>query len=337
MEERYDSTADTLLHIKRVNELMGQAAQELIRRGNVHDQSKLEEPEKSEFDRLTPKLKTLVYGSEEYKASLAELGVALERHYKNNTHHPQWVQQFEEWKDIDNHDGYQVSNFGQVRALDRIVIREGQGDFFKEGRILKSYKTPHGYLRIQIQGKNYQVHRLVASSFIINEFSYPEVNHKNGVKHDNRHSNLEWCTASQNQLHAYDIGLRKPAVKYVVKCVDLDIVTDGTEKMEAALKERGYTRASSSAIWNCINGNNITHLDLTFEGYLIEEFGKISYTDGMTLFDVIEMFMDWKAATERMDTGDIYKSIEFNKGRFAMSDQLCKIFENTAIELTWEK
>lgn len=107
--------------------------------------------------------------------------------------------------------------------------------------------------------------------------------------------------------------------------------------MEAALKERGYTRASSSAIWNCINGNNITHLDLTFEGYLIEEFGKISYTDGMTLFDVIEMFMDWKAATERMDTGDIYKSIEFNKGRFAMSDQLCKIFENTAIELTWEK
>lgn len=89
MEANYDSKSDTLLHIKRVNELLGMAATELIRRGNVHDNSKLEEPEKSEFDRLTPILKTLEYGSDEYKKSLSELQVALKHHYENNTHHPE--------------------------------------------------------------------------------------------------------------------------------------------------------------------------------------------------------------------------------------------------------
>lgn len=85
----YDSKADTLLHIKRVSELLNNAAIELVKRGNVHDNSKLEEPEKAEFDRLTPLLKTLTYGSDEYKASLVELQDALKHHYENNSHHPE--------------------------------------------------------------------------------------------------------------------------------------------------------------------------------------------------------------------------------------------------------
>lgn len=50
----------------------------------------------------------------------------------------------------------------------------------------------------------------------------------------------------------------------------------------------------------------------------------------MTLIDLIEMFADWKAASERHNDGNIHKSIEKNKDRFAMSEQLAKIFENTA-------
>jgi len=87
--ENYDSSKDTLLHIKRVSQLLNEAAIELIRRGNVHDNSKLEEPEKSEFDRLTPILKKLEYGSKEYKDSLTELQEALKHHYSNNSHHPE--------------------------------------------------------------------------------------------------------------------------------------------------------------------------------------------------------------------------------------------------------
>ena len=85
----YDSKADTLLHIKKVNELLTKIIIQLINRGNVHDNSKLEEPEKSEFDRLTPILKELEYGSKEYNESLEQLQVALKHHYENNTHHPE--------------------------------------------------------------------------------------------------------------------------------------------------------------------------------------------------------------------------------------------------------
>lgn len=89
MENNYDSKADTLLHIKRVNELLGKASTELIKRGAVHDNSKLESPEKEMFDEYTPKLKHSTYGSDEYKDFLKELKVALDHHYKNNSHHPE--------------------------------------------------------------------------------------------------------------------------------------------------------------------------------------------------------------------------------------------------------
>lgn len=86
---KYDSTVDTLLHIKRVGELLTQAAVKLIERANVHDNSKLQSPEKELFDEYTPKLKDCTYGSDEYKEFLKGLKVALDHHYKNNSHHPE--------------------------------------------------------------------------------------------------------------------------------------------------------------------------------------------------------------------------------------------------------
>lgn len=85
----YDSAADTLRHIKRVNELLLEFAKEMITRAQVHDSSKLESPEKEAFDVATPKLTNLTYGAPEYKQALKELGPALEHHYKENSHHPE--------------------------------------------------------------------------------------------------------------------------------------------------------------------------------------------------------------------------------------------------------
>jgi hypothetical protein len=85
----YDCTADTLRHIRRVQALLGIAARDLMRRGEVHDDSKLGPEEKPLFDEMTPLLKSLTYGSEEYKTSLEKLGVALKHHYAANTHHPE--------------------------------------------------------------------------------------------------------------------------------------------------------------------------------------------------------------------------------------------------------
>lgn len=86
---KYDSTADTLLHIKRVAELLTNAAAELIKRANRHDNSKLVAPEKSYFDEYTPRLAGLTYGSDEYRACVALLQPALDHHYANNSHHPE--------------------------------------------------------------------------------------------------------------------------------------------------------------------------------------------------------------------------------------------------------
>ena len=51
--------------------------------------------------------------------------------------------------------------------------------------------------------------------------------------------------------------------------------------------------------------------------------------DGMDLLDLIEMVCDWKAATERHDDGDIKKSLDLNKSRFKIDDQLYNILSNT--------
>ena len=57
--------------------------------------------------------------------------------------------------------------------------------------------------------------------------------------------------------------------------------------------------------------------------------------DGMTLIDILEMFADWKAASERHEHGDFETSLLIQQDRFNMSDQLVDIFRNTADELGW--
>jgi hypothetical protein len=86
----YDSTEDTLKHKERVKELMNAFIVQLQLRAENHDNSKLEEPEKSVLDHMTPKLKDLVYGSEEYKSNMGDLEEILEHHYKTNSHHPEF-------------------------------------------------------------------------------------------------------------------------------------------------------------------------------------------------------------------------------------------------------
>ena len=57
----------------------------------------------------------------------------------------------------------------------------------------------------------------------------------------------------------------------------------------------------------------------------------------MTLIDIVEMLCDWKAASMRHEDGDIFKSIEVNRVRHELSDQLASIFKNTIKTLGWLK
>lgn len=85
----YDSRPDTYEHIDKVRGLLLACAADLLRRAHDHDRSKLVDPELATFDEFTPKLKDLVYGSDEYKACLKAMGPALAHHYAENSHHPE--------------------------------------------------------------------------------------------------------------------------------------------------------------------------------------------------------------------------------------------------------
>lgn len=89
--EQYDSTMDTLAHIRRVNVYLIMVLDELEKRGHAHDASKLKSPEKDAFDRGTVHLRGLTYGSQEYKESFAKHGMkdAIAHHYAANSHHPE--------------------------------------------------------------------------------------------------------------------------------------------------------------------------------------------------------------------------------------------------------
>ena len=92
------------------------------------------------------------------------------------------------------------------------VNMEGEVMSFRRNKKLKS-KIDKGYERVALSNNNqrkfFPVHRLVAIAFIPNPKNKPCINHKNGVKTDNRVENLEWCTYSENSLHAYATELEK--------------------------------------------------------------------------------------------------------------------------------
>ena len=89
MNDTYDSRRDTSSHMLRVTELIETCIMNLVHRAQVHDQSKLQSPEKEIFDEMTPKLKASTYGSAEYKTMLAGMKPALDHHYQVNSHHPE--------------------------------------------------------------------------------------------------------------------------------------------------------------------------------------------------------------------------------------------------------
>jgi len=90
--KEYDSRIDTINHITNVQDKIELFVQLIRNRGKIHDASKLENPEKEVFDEVTPRLKDITFGSDEYKQSLEYMGSALEHHYNNNSHHPEHYQ-----------------------------------------------------------------------------------------------------------------------------------------------------------------------------------------------------------------------------------------------------
>ena len=108
----------------------------------------------------------------------------------------------EEWKDIKNYEGlYQISNYGNVKSLNRKVFHS-RGFYVKlKEKILKPSIHTDGYLQVVLnnQGtKTMKIHRLVALHFIDNLNNLEDINHLDNNKQNNHYLNIEWSSTREN-------------------------------------------------------------------------------------------------------------------------------------------
>lgn len=119
----------------------------------------------------------------------------------------------EEWRDIPGHENcYQVSNFGNVRSVDReyVYATRWGGTTIKKyrSRSVRANKDTNGYLSVQLgsRGGRKRIHRLVALTFLEGGGEGLDVNHRDSNRENNNLTNLEWCSRSENIQHCVSAG-----------------------------------------------------------------------------------------------------------------------------------
>ena len=162
--------------------------------------------------------------------------------------------QHEQWRVIPGYSDYQVSDQGRVKSFKRkrnCLV----------GQVLSPIRTSAGYFQVclfgqgQKKGRFYLIHRLVMIAFAGENPNRPLVNHRNGVKTDNKLENLEWSTRSENAKHSFDTGLNKNCgeTHYKAKltqedCRDIIERVDHGERISSIAKDYPVSQPNISLI-----------------------------------------------------------------------------------------
>lgn len=171
------------------------------------------------------------------------------------------------WKEINGYEGYfEVSNLGNFRSKDRFVGSKYNKPRLYHGKTLKQEFISEGYTRIVLMKnsirKRYMCHKLVAQAFIPNPDNKPYINHKNGIRWDNRASNLEWVTQSENELHSYRVlgnSMKGKTFPIKIECITLNTCFNSMSDTIKYLHSKGYTTACIEGLKKAIKANRLYH------------------------------------------------------------------------------
>lgn len=153
----------------------------------------------------------------------------------------------EHWKDIPGYEGrYQASSLGRIASL---TVKRRKRDV----RHLKSVVVnPAGYHRVHLHDaknnqKSFYVHRLVAMAFHPTPKTMRDVCHLNGVKSDNRASNLKWASRKENESHKIEHGTKPVGSK-----VGSSKLTESDVLAIRMLSEKGYSERRLSLMFGVV-------------------------------------------------------------------------------------
>lgn len=145
----------------------------------------------------------------------------------------------ERWRVVEKNTDYEVSDRGRIRKSN-------------SHRVLSFYIARTGYPVIGLWNKDrkrrtkYTIHRLVASAFLDNPNGWPCVNHIDGNKENNNIDNLEWCSYSRNNKHAYDMRLKVPYQQRITESdmQSIEALSDGGMSVRDIASHFGVTESA---------------------------------------------------------------------------------------------